>query len=96
MTISIYRIPYGLHISHINIPIDIPFISDVPYRSPISISDHILSLWPLHDGLHSAGADDDAAAEYECVMGVCVRSRVHFAQSPPSPPPPAGVRSAGL
>jgi hypothetical protein len=36
--------------SHIDIPIDIPLMSNFPYRSPnrspVSISDYILSPWP--------------------------------------------------
>ena len=39
ITISISPIPYLYPISHINIPIDISLLSDLPYRDPISISD---------------------------------------------------------
>ena len=45
--------------------------------------------------MQSVGAAADATADYECHGGACVPSRVHFAQAPPSPPPPAGVRSEG-
>jgi len=38
MTISIYYSPYRYLMSHINIPIDIPLTSDLPYRSSISDS----------------------------------------------------------
>jgi hypothetical protein len=41
MIISITNISYRLTISHT----DILLMSDLPYRYPISIADHILSLW---------------------------------------------------
>jgi len=43
MTKSIYRNPNRYPISRIEIHIDISLMSDLPYRSPISISDHILT-----------------------------------------------------
>jgi len=48
-----YRIPKQYPISHIDIHIDMLLMSDLPYRTPISISisisDHILSLWPYDE-----------------------------------------------
>jgi len=38
MIIPIYRIPNRYPIYRIDMPIDIPMMSDLPYRSPISIS----------------------------------------------------------
>ena len=38
MTISINHIPYRYSIFHIDTHIDIPLMSDIPYRYPISIS----------------------------------------------------------
>jgi len=44
--ISIYLIPNRYAMSHVDIHIDSSLMSDLPYRSPISISYHTLSLWP--------------------------------------------------
>ena len=43
----IYHIPYRYPIFHIDTHIDIPLISDIPYRYLIPISDHISLAWPL-------------------------------------------------
>jgi hypothetical protein len=84
-------IPYPISISHI----------DLPYRSPISISDHILSLCRLPLTHHtSAGAAPPASAtvlsaatnascRVLCTECEAPRNTVSCTQHPPpSPPPP--------
>jgi len=55
---SIYRIPNRYPIFHIDITIDISLMSDLPYRSPISISHIDLPIISCHSGPGTRGGGE--------------------------------------